>query len=358
MDTEPLCPDLYAVLERWSGAPVLIAHPGEEASIGRGTGGRVEVFHSGETYRACCPYCGDTRNRLYVNHRWYEHRFLAHCWNETECLKSPDVRNIFEGELIHRMGATAPRVRRGEPVELDDPTVSVDAPGTVRPFDRVEPTHRTVEYVRARGFDPAYLSAVFAVGVCDGSRRYPAMAGRIYVPVFDGERMVGWQGRVPFDAPPHPETGKPDWKALGVTKYYNRSGFRKSRYLYGPYHDPGLPFVILVEGVTDVWRVGPAARAYLGPELSPYQRAAVAHRWGKPGGVVVCMGDGEAQEKNDHQAMMLEHELAPLGARVVKVVLPGKADPGGLTYDQNWWYIETATAAARCPIRRPPQWSI
>lgn len=353
MDFEPLCPDLYAVLERWSGAPIVLAHPGEEAVIVKGAGGRAEVLHTGETYRVCCRFCGDTRNRLYVNHRWYEHKFLAHCWNETECLKNPDTRRIFESELSFQLHGQKPAVHKGAPPELDDPNVSVETPGFVRPLSQVEPTHRAVEYVRNRGFDPRYLSDVFSVGLCDGSQRYPAMSGRIYLPVFDGARMAGWQGRVPFDAPPHPETGKPDWKALGVTKYYNRSGFKKSRYLYGPYRDPGLPFVVLVEGPTDVWKIGPAARAYMGVELSPYQRAAVANRWGKPGGVVVCMGDGGAQENNEHQAMLLEHELSPLGCRVVKVTLPGKCDPGGLTYDRNWWYIENATAAAGCPVRRP-----
>ncbi len=350
---EPLCPELYAVLERWSGAPPLVANTGEGFSGYTTTGGRTEVLHSGEMYRVCCPYCGDTRHRLYVSHRWYEHKFLAHCFNETECLKNPDTRRFFEGELLTRMARGGPEVRAGAIPELDDPTVSVDPPEFVRPLSRVEPTHRVVEYLRARGFDPAYLSAVFAVGVCDSSRRYPAMTGRIYIPVFDGTRMAGWQGRVPLEAPPHPVTGKPDWKAIGVTKYYNRSGFRKSRYLYGPYRDPGLPFVVLVEGVTDAWRVGPAARAYMGVEMSLHQRSIVSNKWGKPGGVVVCMGDGAAQANNEHQAMLLEAELAHLDGRVVKVTLPDKVDPGSLSYDQNWDHIEAATAAAYCPVVRP-----
>lgn len=353
MDFEPICPELYSVLENWSGGPVLVASPGEMTSVARSKGGRTEVIHTGETYRVNCRYCGDTRHRLYVNHRWYEYRNLAHCFNETECLKNPDTRRIFDGELANRLHNRNPGMKLDKAVTMEDPSVPVEPPEFVRPLSQVEPQHRAVEYVRARGFDPAYLTDVFKVGMCDGSRHYPAMSGRIYVPLYDGERLAGWQGRVPFDAPPNPQTGKPDWKALGVTKYYNRPNFKKSRYLYGPYRDLGLPFVILVEGVTDVWRIGPAARAYMGVELSGYQRALVNKRWGKPGGVVVCMGDGGAQENNEHQAGMLETEMANVGARVVKVTLPGKADPGSLTYDHNWWHIETATAAARCPIRRP-----
>lgn len=352
MAHDPLCPDLYSVLGTWSGGSVLIANEGEGSSVVT-VAGRVEVLHAGETYRVNCRFCNDTRHRLYVNHLWYEHPWLAHCWNETECLKNPDNRRIFEGELLFKLAGSPVRIKNPGPPESDDPSVSVPAPGFVRELSRVERSHRAVEYLRARGFDPGYLSDVFAVGVCDGSQRYPAMSGRIYIPVFDSDRMVGWQGRFPYDPPRNPLTGKPDWKALGATKYYNRPGFRKSKYLYGPDCDWGLPYVVLVEGVTDVWRIGPAARAYLGIEMSQQQRALVANRWGRPGHVVVCMGDGEAHSNNERQATLLQDTLARLGARVVRVTLPPGQDPGGLTYADNWAHIERATAAVGCPIRRP-----
>src|SRR4051794_18793914 len=60
-----------------------------------GTGDlRLQVDHFGEQYRVCCPFCPDTRKRLYINHRWglFDERtrsknlWLAKCYNE-DCLK-------------------------------------------------------------------------------------------------------------------------------------------------------------------------------------------------------------------------------------------------------------------------------
>ena len=48
------------------------------------------IAERGETYIVSCPFCSDTRFRLYINHRWAErdpvtndrNLFLAHCFNE------------------------------------------------------------------------------------------------------------------------------------------------------------------------------------------------------------------------------------------------------------------------------------
>lgn len=348
-----LCQELYDVLHRWGGE-VLVAAPGENASIVE-VNGKKHVHHSGETYRVCCRFCNDTRHRLYVNHTWYENRGLAHCFNETECLRDYDTRRLFEQEILNQLAGRTPRKPDYVDPEAEDPIVSADPPGHVVRLAEAPHTHPAYQYAVGRGFDPDYLTRTFDVGVCLQPSGSQVMRDRLYIPVFDGTRMAGWQGRYPGDPPPDPATGKPNWKQLGLTKYYNRPGFRKSRYLYGPapWAELTLPFVVLVEGVTDAWRVGPAARAYCGIELSVHQRLRVVQRWGRTGQVVVCMGDGSAHEKNEHQAMLLTHETAHLGGLVVKVNLPAGVDPGSLSYEENWDRIEHATAAAGCPVRRP-----
>ena len=92
--TSPLQPELYRRLESRLG-PVIIANEGEElvgwAATDPCTGRpRLEVIMPGEYYRVSCPFCTDTRHRLYVNHRWglwvpelrTDNLWLAHCFNE------------------------------------------------------------------------------------------------------------------------------------------------------------------------------------------------------------------------------------------------------------------------------------
>ncbi len=63
---------------------------------------QLKVSNPGEYLRVNCPYCGDTKFRLWVNHRWgvYDqrtgtcNRWLAICYNEG-CLANDDNREDF-----------------------------------------------------------------------------------------------------------------------------------------------------------------------------------------------------------------------------------------------------------------------
>ena len=71
----PLNPTLYDRLVREFGS-VIIANEGEayipalrSMSIREGERNSPAVAY-GEYYRVCCPFCGDGRHRLWVNHRF------------------------------------------------------------------------------------------------------------------------------------------------------------------------------------------------------------------------------------------------------------------------------------------------
>src|ERR1043166_8551066 len=102
--SEPLRPELHAQLAICFG-DVLVANEGQELVDEITTQWRVRRRHSkavrrlevtqrGETYRVNCPFCGDDRHRLWVNHRWglfdigtnRRNLWLAKCFNE-DCLK-------------------------------------------------------------------------------------------------------------------------------------------------------------------------------------------------------------------------------------------------------------------------------
>src|SRR4249920_1968854 len=104
--TSPLNPRLYRLLQDNFGT-VKIASPGEAMiaqSVREPVSDRpmLAITHSGEYYRLCCPYCNDTRYRLYVNHMYGQKdrfgrrmKFLAVCYNETACMAKRENQDDF-----------------------------------------------------------------------------------------------------------------------------------------------------------------------------------------------------------------------------------------------------------------------
>ena len=89
MASSVLNPVLYARLVELFDE-VRISHEGIEATPGvvMVVGGqRVSIgAEHGEYYSVNCPFCGDTRGRLYINHTYTRNRERAVCYNETSCL--------------------------------------------------------------------------------------------------------------------------------------------------------------------------------------------------------------------------------------------------------------------------------
>src|ERR1035437_3488069 len=88
--SRPMNPTLYRRLQRRFGE-VLVSKEGStmSAHVVSGVDGkpRLQVTDRGEEYRVSCPYCHDTRKRLYIAHGHgtlvHGVRCLAiHCYNE------------------------------------------------------------------------------------------------------------------------------------------------------------------------------------------------------------------------------------------------------------------------------------
>lgn len=247
----------------------------------------------GEVYEACCPFCGDTRvpGRLRVSHaygtlddvtgfRMYE---LWKCFNE-ECQGDRNNRDELR-RMLNPFGSPFVDIPRPamRPVKSTD-LEPVDFPGVLIPLDQLPADNRAVRYLaagRSPPFDPGALARDWRVAYADHvpPRSRGAMAqGRIVVPVFLAGVQVGWQARFPADL---------DWKRAGVPKYLHF--FPKSRTLYGIDEQAGEPVVVLVEGVTDVWRYGRGAVCGFGKGLSQVQAEMLAGRLaGRP---LVLMAD-------------------------------------------------------------------
>ena len=325
-----LCPELYARLLATCGS-VVIANQGESmAHISAWDAGRrsyyTQVMHSGEYYRVNCPFCNDTKHRLWVNHMYNQPdasgrsmRFLATCYNE-DCLSDFENWRRFNDALYGFRNAADRRrqpfyVRAGTVIETNPGPAQM--PGRCEPISSLYPEHPAVRYmVGDRRYTMAKL-AKYNISYCASALpQYREAQNRIVFPIFMEGILVGWQCRY---------IGSANW---GVTpKYYGLPGMRKRTMLYNFDNARDKPFVVVVEGPTDVHAIGDTAVAVMGKHLSRYQISRLVDTWDlKP---IILIFDPDARE--EMRASL--NDLANIGRNpVVEVELPDGFDPGD--YDQ------------------------
>jgi hypothetical protein len=306
---------------------VTIAKQGESLvgyRTGRGSDTKFEIVSSGEYYRTNCPYCLDTRKRLWINHRWGvgpdgdpdQMWWAAICYND-ECLSKPgnlkSLRQTVYGGVGRERFGQYTNIQPG--IVADDVDFSeVPDPGKLIPLAELGLMHPANAYLVSRGFDPYKIGPAYGLTVCEqADPRFRVMQGRIVVPVYMDGLRVTWQGRA---------VGEQDWRR--VPKYYNMPGPPKRKMLYGFDAAKLLPYVILVEGVTDMWAVGPPAVALLGKTMSNQQFELITKHWK----YVIVMLDEEAQDNAADLYALLEQHV-----KVIRMKLPTGADPATTDHD-------------------------
>src|SRR6187399_54136 len=139
---------------------------------------RLEVKQrgQGEEYRLDCPECGDTRGRLFINHRWgvYDKKtktrnlWLANCYNE-ECFANyAEQKKLYDTVYAgYSMGAgdLSKATEKARTLIIQP----VDLPGSVWPLaDMIkrQPNHHAVQYLRDRLIDPQTVSEAYDLSYC------------------------------------------------------------------------------------------------------------------------------------------------------------------------------------------------
>ena len=171
-------------------------------------------------------------------------------------------------------------------------------------------TERHKAYLRKRNYDADYLEQTWGLM---GTGPVGEYRHRIVAPITYEGKLVSYQGR--------DITGKSDLKymacklALEVVHHKD--------VLYGIDHVPSNA-VVVVEGITDVWRLGPGAVATFGTSYLPSQVEVLLNHFG----VFFVLFDAEraAQES----ALTLAHQLTATGKIVEKLRL-ASGDPGGMS---------------------------
>ncbi len=305
---------------------------------------------NGPEIRICCPSCGDTQHKCYVNperRAFYCFKCSFRTGHEYDLFDFVALtEGITKGQALLRVlreykplapdGGTAPfdeseedntdRLGRGQsPVTLRFLSGLPDKAYKLT----VEDGNPFWEYVKARGFTDAHLAATNLhyvparqVPVYDSAGKLRGNLGRrILFPVYgpDGQ-LVSWLGRTIADNDKLP-------------KYFNAPESDLSKTLW-PYSTPFSSTVVLVEGIIDALGVrqvgGLSVYATFGKRVSNEQIQVLKH-WGVDS--VVLWYD----KKDACKEMISEVERLKMQFKSVFVLdlrdWPSDKDPGSFLSD-------------------------
>jgi hypothetical protein len=306
---------LYSALDRVFGTVQLSreSDPGEYSYKSAGNVGQkfrntAMVSDWGEAYKVCCPVCDDRTFRLYFSHLWgmkgrapdkkviwFNKRSLCICYNE-RCNISPYFQEISK----HMKDAPELSVQPGDFTKFVQN--EVELPKQCIPISSDHTPEEAVGYLRERHFDIPDLERDFMVKFvpagtklwerADGSDMV-LMTDRILIPILQGRQIIAWQAR--------------DIDGDDSLKYLSMRGFKKSRCLYNMDGASMHPDIVITEGVTDVWRIGPQAIALFGKDMSRNQLRLMKTLWSFDGCCAIAL-DKDAERESSRICRLLEKE--------------------------------------------------
>lgn len=310
---------------------VKISNENVRHRLGERKGGGVKILRSGENYRVCCPFCGDTRYRLSLPYTCgmkmrmedgNEVTFarLAHCFNETHCMESKAKRedlfsSIFDGSppLLFRRSSGTEASRK-----------EVVYPSTLVRLTELRPGHPAVQYLAERGFSTEDLDR-FGCSYCPEDPD-PLITGRLFIPILDpGGDLIGGQCRSLFD------TG-----SKFPPKYYTLPGTRLSSTLFG-LSQADDRMIVVTEGVFDAMRLRPCGVCTFGARISPQQQSLLKTRK-----AVIFAFDPDLEEKDAraHETYLeVIKDLREEVDTVRELKLPAGKDPADMREEELWWKI-------------------
>jgi hypothetical protein len=280
----------------------------------------VQYWTSGKNVQAGwvnvrCPFCHDTSNHLGFN----LNREYFNCW---KCGKKP-MKSALSRVLAVPESKVIPilrqydyqghsTTRKAEPAQIGSRKFKLPI-GT----GPIEAPHK--RYLRKRGFDPNQIAEDWGIlgtgpnGLLDGiSYKY-----RIIVPIIWDGRIVSFQAR--------------DYTNRQMIRYRTCSKEREiihhKHILYGNQEKWNPEFGICVEGVTDVWRMGPESFATFGTEYKPQQVRQM--KFFKR---IVVLFDYEdmAQARAERLVSTLRSLRIEAWSANIPDLIQRKTDPGGL----------------------------
>ncbi len=255
-----------------------------------------------------CVYCDDTHNHLGIR---LDYKNFT-CWlckaGGSLLTLIQDLENVTYRVAKRRVD----EYQSATPMEADVPERLQNVGQSILPFGcgNLYKAHRV--YLRKRRFDPERLEAEWGV------RSARPIAGkewayRIIIPVQLEGRTMTWVG---LD---HTGSKQTKYKAASLAESFMPTG----ELVYGA--DKAGKRVVVVEGIADVWRVGPGAVATFGMGITTARMQLLRNLEAEQ---YFVMYDAEARAQENAQALAF---ALGIGGRKVEVIKLAMGDPDDLS---------------------------
>jgi DNA primase len=156
----------------------------------------------------------------------------------------------------------------------------------VLPIGIVDMQTAHIKYLRSRGFNPQKIKKLWGVqGFCV----HKDLSWRLFIPIEYKGEVVSWTTR---------SLGE-NRRYISASEYQERIPHKEL--LYGEHYVRNS--VVVLEGITDVWKVGPGAVALFG---TGFKRSQVLKISKYPKRVICFDSEKKAQEKAEELACMLQ----------------------------------------------------
>lgn len=265
-----------------------------------------------------CPFCTGSHDGYHLGYCATEAYFK--CWRcgwhphwEVVAALTGCARGAADGILTKYRTRVSelPLEQRAPQEPILRPKVCKLPPGCAKlGAERWTDAHR--RYLTHRKYDSDQIANTWRL-VCAG-----ALAGtyrwRVIAPIYFQGRLVSYQGR--------DITGRSPLRYRACAKERETRDHKTCLYGYDEAVASGYDKVVVVEGITDVWRIGVGAVATFGIEYTAAQRLLLARTFKSV--AVLFDEDCAAQAK----ARALANELRIMGLRAQLVDLPECEDPG------------------------------
>jgi hypothetical protein len=337
-----LNPKLYAALSRTFGE-VRIANAGQtrvEQTVTHHGKLKRMALRRGETYRVCCPRCGDQRFRMYVSYLFgradadgYPRLELVKCFNQSDCWEADDRRDLHQ-RLFFTLASDAAPLRPGK--VLDAPLREIDWPGVCLKLSELEPGHHALTYLATERYqDWRELERVWDVRYCV-SASLRILTGRLIFPMYWNGRLMGYQGRY---------VGELNWKdPNSPLKIFSTPGLPTSRLIFNLHRACHYATGIGLEGFFDCARIGPMGCHFFGSAITEEKIQLIVQAFAERTFVLVL--DGDVFDPTKHSAAELTKTKVMLGrlrrelpGRFAYVRLPKDRDPDDFERDVIRHYI-------------------
>ena len=263
-----------------------------------------------------CPFCtaGERSHRLGINIE----KAYGHCWQCGHKSMTKAIQGLLQCSWgraleVEEKYNTKAGVSKGDPKTRPLRNKVVELPSGTGPL-----TNKHREYLEGRKFNPEWLEEVYGVKGTgpDGLIKMPDKSAlwfkrRVVIPIIIDGQLISFQGR--------DITGKDSPKYMACPKELEAYDHKHS--LYGLDQAAGFDQCVVVEGVTDVWRLGPGAVGTFGTAFLPPQVNLIADNFRR----AFILYDKEKMAQI--QAKLLALQLCAVGVEC-EIITINDDDPG------------------------------